>query len=248
MTTAEIDGSAKTTGHVRSGGAEASDTDVVSGAPRSRRFTRDAVALVGLGVFAVAIELHYGRRGFMPIDQSVVFDGGWRTLSGQIPFRDYTTPNAIVPSLIQGLFFWAFGVSWTVYLVHAAVFNALFAGLVYVLLRLCGGDRLTAALYGGLSAVVFYPPVGAPFHDQHAFFFALLAIVLAVAGRNRAGRGRWGPRALWFAVPFALVASALSKQTPAVLAAPIVLALALAPGSSTRRALACTRGAVRAGR
>ena len=178
-----------------------------------------AAALVALGLFAAAIELYYGRRGFMPIDQSVVFDGGWRTLSGQVPFRDYTTPNAIIPSLIQGLFFWVLGVSWTVYLVHAAVFNALFAMLVYILLRLCGGDRLTSFFYGALSAVVFYPPVGAPFHDQHAFFFALLAITLAVGARDQT-RSLEVQRVLWAAVPFALTAAALSKQTPALLAFP----------------------------
>ena len=144
-----------------------------------------AAALVALGLFAAFLEFHYGRRGYMPLDQSVVvFDGGWRTLSGQIPFRDYTTPNAITPSLLQGLSFWLLGVSWTAYLVHAAVFNALFAALVYLLLRLCDAGRPTAALYAGLSAVVFYPPVGVPFHDQSAFLFVLLAIVLAVAARS----------------------------------------------------------------
>ena len=119
--------------------------------PARSRLVTETPALVALGLFAAAIELYYGRRGFMPIDQSVVFDGGWRTLSGQVPFRDYTTPNAITPSLIQGLFFWVLGVSWTVYLVHAAVFNALFAMLVYILLRLCGGDRLTS-FFMALSA------------------------------------------------------------------------------------------------
>jgi hypothetical protein len=34
--------------------------------------------LAGLFLFALAIALHYGRRGFMPLDQSIIFDGGWR--------------------------------------------------------------------------------------------------------------------------------------------------------------------------
>jgi hypothetical protein len=189
-----------------------------------------------IGLFAAALELHYGRRGFMPIDHSVVFDGGWRTLSGQVPFRDYTTPNSITPSLLQGLFFWVLGVSWTSYLVHAAVFNALFAVLTYVLLRLCGAGRVAATLYGGLSAVVFYPPIGTPFHDQHSFFFTLLAITLAVAAR-RPGTGSDSQRLMWACVPFALTAAALSKQTPALLGVPVVLALALSSRSGMRRAL-----------
>ena len=73
---------------------------------------------------------------------------------------------------------------------------------------------------------MFYPPVGAPFHDQHAFFFALLAITLAVGARDQT-RSLEVQRVLWVAVPFALTAAALSKQTPALLAVPVVLALVL---------------------
>lgn len=173
----------------------------------------------------MAIELYYGRRGFMPIDQATVFDGGWRTLSGQVPFRDYTTPNAILPSLIQGAFFWALDVSWSTYLLHAALFNALFTLVVYAFLRLCGGGRVVALFYAALSAVVFYPPIGVPFHDQHSFFFVLLAITLAVAARR--AEGPRAERVLWASVPFALVASALSKQTPMAIGVPVILTLLL---------------------
>jgi len=179
-----------------------------------------------LAAFAIAIDLHYGRRGFLPIDQATVFDGGWRTLSGQVPFREYTTPNAIVPSLLQGLWFWALGVTWTTYLLHAAVFNALFALTVYTLLRLCDGNRTLSLFYAALSAVVFYPPIGVPFHDQHSFFFTLLAITLAVAATRAVTAS--AARAFWVAIPFALTAAALSKQTPVLLGTPVVLALAFA--------------------
>jgi hypothetical protein len=187
-----------------------------------------------VGLFGAALNAYYGPRGFMPLDHSVVFDGGWRTLVGQVPFRDYTTPNALTPSFLQALFFLVFGVTWKAYILHATVFNGLFAILVYVLLRLCGGRPLTAVLYACLSGLVFYPPLGVPFHDQHAFFFVLLAITLAVAAR------RVGPRwslALWTLVPFAMTAAALSKQTPTLLGAPVVVGLALTSRTSIRRAL-----------
>lgn len=198
------------------------------------RVAPELLAATAAVLFAVAINAYYGPRGFMPLDHSVVFDGGWRTLEGQVPFRDYTTPNAITPSFLQALFFLAFGVTWKAYVLQATVFNGLFAALVYVLLRLCGGRPLLSAFYGALSGLVFYPPVGVPFHDQHAFFFVVLAIALAVAAR------RTGSRAtivLWAIVPLALTAAALSKQTPTMLGAPVVLGLALAQRSAIRRAL-----------
>ena len=192
-------------------------------------------ALVAVALFAAALNFHYGPRGFMPLDHSVVFDGGWRILSGQVPFRDFTTPNALTPSFLQAGFFLAFGVTWKAYVLHATVFNALFAVLVYALLRLSGGSRLTAAFYAGLSGIVFYPPLGVPFHDQHAFVFTLLAITLAVCARRVHGPRR--QLVLWMLVPLALSAAALSKQTPVLLGTPIVLALALVGAPSVARAV-----------
>ena len=57
---------------------------------------RDHCRCGGRGSSRGAVNAYYGPRGFMPLDHSVVFDGGWRILDGQVPFRDYTTPNALI--------------------------------------------------------------------------------------------------------------------------------------------------------
>ena len=44
----------------------------------TRGLTREMPALVAVALFAAALNFHYGPRGFMPLDHSVVFDGGWR--------------------------------------------------------------------------------------------------------------------------------------------------------------------------
>ena len=41
-----------------------------------------------LFAIGVGVNLTFGRRGFLPLDQSIVFDGGWRLVSGQVPFHD----------------------------------------------------------------------------------------------------------------------------------------------------------------
>jgi hypothetical protein len=41
-----------------------------------------------LFAIATAIGLHYAPMGFLPVDQSICFDGGWRILCGQVPLRD----------------------------------------------------------------------------------------------------------------------------------------------------------------
>jgi hypothetical protein len=186
---------------------------------------------------AVLVSLHYGRRGYMPLDQSIVFDGGWRILCGQVPFRDFHTPNGITPIVMQAAFFALLGVTWFAYCLHAALINGLFALTACWLLAELGLPLGWALLYAALSSLLLYPPFGVPYMDQHAFFFSLAALALAVASR-----GTHGERARrWSAglVPVALALAFLSKQIPTLFAAPLALAITLAPGA--RR----VRGALR---
>ena len=188
-----------------------------------------------LSLLAIALVLHYGRRGFMPLDQSIVFDGGWRTLHGQVPYRDYITPFGVPSFVIQAGFFAVFGVSWLAYVLHAAVLNALFALGVLALLRLLGASRWIALPAAALSAVVFYPPAGTGFADQDSFFFVLFAVLAAVAAAATESRRR--ALALWGAVPPLILVATLCKPVPGVLAIPLVLVVAACarPGTSAQR-------------
>jgi hypothetical protein len=172
----------------------------------------------------------------MPLDQSIVFDGGWRILNGQTPFRDFTTPAGLVPIALQALFFKGLGVSWFVYCLHAALFNGLFCVLAFgLMLRLQAGAP-AAAFYALLSGVVFYPPFGVPYMDQHAFFFSLATVVALVEGVTvPSGLRRTLAQA---AVPWLLAVAYLSKQIPSVLVLPLVGVLPfLLPRKDLRPAL-----------
>ncbi len=168
--------------------------------------------MVLAGLLGTAICLHYGRVGFMPLDQSIVFDGGWRILSGQVPFRDFTTPSGVTPILLQAGFFRMFGVTWFAYCLHAALVNGAFCILVFALLRHFGAGRSLAFVHAVLSGIVFYTPFGVPFMDQHAFFFGL-AVVLLVARARRASSPVQLAAACGLAVTAAVLAL-FSKQTP----------------------------------
>jgi len=185
----------------------------------------DFVLILFLFTLALSLSLYYGRIGFMALDQSIVFDGAWRVLSGQIPYRDFHTPNGITPILMQVPFFVCFGVNWLSYCLHAAVINGLFCLLVYWLLRLLGGSQLLCFFYALLSAVVMYTPMGVPYMDQHAFFFTLLAIVFSVAALKT---DIFKIQILyWFGVSAALIFAYLSKQVPSLFAFPLILFMIL---------------------
>lgn len=155
-----------------------------------------------------------------PLDSSIVFDGGWRLLQGQRFFVDFSSPSGFAPSFIQAIFFQIFGVNWFAYCLHAAVFNGLFALLVYGVLLLAKGPRWLSAGYAALSAVVFYPPMGVPYLEQHAFFFILLAVYVATLAAKMNGGWRFG---LLSTLPTIALFAILSKQSPGFFVFPLIL-------------------------
>ena len=169
--------------------------------------------------------LYYGRIGYMPQDSPAVFDGGWRILSGQIPFRDFTLPNAIVPIFLQAFIFKLFGINWFVYCLHAAIFNGLFCVLAFLFLRMFGGTLLLSFFYALLSGVVFYTPFGIPVQDQHAYFFTFLLIFLACLS-IRVSRPLL-KHLILFSLPAVTVIAFLSKQIPTIFGAALVGAILL---------------------
>ncbi len=186
---------------------------------------RDPILLCFLFVWGTAVCLFYGRIGFMPLDHSAIFDGAWRLLCGQMPFRDFTTPNSIVPIVFQVAFFKLLGVNWFSYCLHASIFNGLFCLLVFFCLRGSGGSSWLSFFYAFLSGLVFYPPYGLPSHDQHAFFFSFLALVVVLFSSRTSSLS--GKAVSWFLLPVVLVAAYLSKQVPTVFAAPLVFFILL---------------------
>jgi hypothetical protein len=180
--------------------------------------------------------LFYGRVGYMPQDHPAVFDGGWRILSGQIPFRDFTLPNAILPIFLQALFFKFFGVTWFAYCLHAAIFNGLFCVLAFFLLRIFGGTLRLSFFYALLSGVVFYAPFGIPLQDQHAYFFTLLLIFLACLS-NRVSKPSL-KQLIFISLPAVTVCAFLSKQIPTIFGAALVGAILLVAERRNLMALA----------
>ncbi|TGK10526.1 hypothetical protein EHO58_00665 [Leptospira selangorensis] len=129
-------------------------------------------------IFGFFYNLYFALIGFQPLDGSIVFDGGWRILNGQIPFKDFSAPAGTTPSLIQAFFFSIFGVNWISYLIHSSLFNGLLGAISYIWFRKEGGNVLLSTLLSLLSVILFYPPVGFPFIETHSFFFSILALFL----------------------------------------------------------------------
>ena len=179
-----------------------------------------------LAVFAFAFNWATGHRGVFLCDQSLVFDGGWRVLQGQVPYKDFFFPWGPMVFFIQALFFRIFGVYWSAMVLPACLFNSLATlSTIRVARLLGGGSRLLALCAGLATAVCFQPPFGTLNFDQTALFFDFLAMQAAVESLRATGyrRGLWQ-----LAAGVSVALACLSKQNFGVLFVPVVVAILVA--------------------
>ena len=85
------------------------------------------ILIIFLAVSAFFINYYYGFIGIMPMDNTVLFNGGYRILKGYIPFTDYWLVTGPLLDYINALFFKLFGVSWSTYIIHSSIINSLLA-------------------------------------------------------------------------------------------------------------------------
>ncbi len=196
-----------------------------------------ALAVAAVGFLAT---WQAGRIGFYALDQSIVFDGAWRVLSGQIPWRDFVLPAGLTPVLMQAAVFAVFGVSWSSYVLHAAFVNAAASAIVYVFLRRCSLGRIMSAGCAIVTAATLYPPNGTPYLETHALFFSIAALCLA---KDAASAPLSWVR--WIAIAGCAVFAALSKQIPTGFIVPVLAVLigANQDGVSRRMNVRCAAAA-----
>lgn len=176
-------------------------------------------------------------RGFFAMDQSIVFDGAWRILCGQVPYRDFLIPFGPLSMWLQAVAFAFGGVSYQVYAMTAAAMNALGAVLAFATFRILAPEKKWAAWGAGLiTGSWLYAPMGTTYLEQTAFFWFWVAIFCMV----RSFQIQSAPsRIAWMGMAgLALAAAVLSKTNAGGLAVPIAfLMVALVPTFGSRRVL-----------
>jgi hypothetical protein len=171
-----------------------------------------------------------GHRGFFGFDQSIVFDGGYRVLLGQAPYRDFLAPTGPVLFWLQGLVFRAAGVSYGSYVLLAALLNVLGTLTAWRLLRRWLPGRLGLPLLGTLlTALWLAPPFGTPWFET-AGHVVILLMVAALAPGPSLRPGRYAAAAAGALA----VCAYLTKQTVGIEAALFAAALLARPGDGRR--------------
>lgn len=185
-----------------------------------------SLACFSLATLAFMFNYATGHRGVFLLDQSMIFDGGWRILQGQIPYKDFLIPFGPVTFYIQALFFWLFGVNWTATVLPACLMSFAATLIAIRIVRLLvDGSRLLALGAGAATAICFNAPFGTLWLEQTTMFFDLLALLAVVESLRAPAR----QKSFWRAGSGLLLAVAmLTKQNYGVLFAPVVFAVAAA--------------------
>lgn len=173
-------------------------------------FYKKVLPIVFLGIFSFFINYHYGFLGVMPMDNFVLYNGGYKVLNGYIPFNDYWLVTGPLLDYLNAAFFYVNGLSWKSYIIHSSFVNLLLSIFSYILFLRLGLNKYFSIFYSALISVLFYPVVGTPFVDHHSTFFSLICFyffILGVALKNYN---------YFFFIPLFFCFSFLSKQTPAL--------------------------------
>src|SRR5436190_10562222 len=105
--------------------------------PVPRLIKRGTTALLITLLLAFGFEFcrRAGERGFFSLDQSIEFDGAYRVLSGQVPYKDFLVPVGPLVFWLQAAVFRIAGVSWGSFVLGAALLNVVVTGLALVILQ-----------------------------------------------------------------------------------------------------------------
>lgn len=159
--------------------------------PKTASSLRGGMILALASAIAAYLSVaHCGMRGIETFDMSIVADGGWRILNGQIPYQDFFMPIGPLVLYLQALAFrLAGGFSWQALIAHAAASNALASLLVFAILRPYVRTR-DAFLCSLLTGGVFSLPLSFPWYDTTTWLILATALLAAEAAKTSAANAR----------------------------------------------------------
>ena len=173
------------------------------------RFNKNYLYVPLIAIFSFSINFYYANIGVMPMDNFVLYNGGYRVLNGYIPFKDYWLATGPLLDYLNAFFFLIGGVSWKTFIIHSSLFNLLIALSTYFLLIQLKLNKNFSLLYSLLFSLLMYPVVGTPFVDHHSTIFVILAYYLLIIGIKKKNYN------IFLFIPILICLSFLSKQTPA---------------------------------
>lgn len=116
-------------------------------------------------------------------DYSIVFEGGYRILLGQVPYRDFFLPVGPVIFYLQAFFNRMLGANLWAMAVHAGVQACLLASVYYWATR--KKWHAGFAILMSVATLFSFNPANYPWYNQTAYLFFLINIMLVITQVDR---------------------------------------------------------------
>ena len=159
-------------------------------------------------LISILFNQYYGFIGVQPIDSFFPFNSGYDVLNGKYPFKDYWTITGPFMDLVQAFLFNILGVSWFSYVLHASVFNFLFALATFYTLYKFELSIDYCFIYTILVSILAYPSSGTPYVDHQSAYLSTIGVYSFILALKT------NEKKYWFFLPVMFVLSFLTKQTP----------------------------------
>ncbi len=167
-----------------------------------------------------------GHRGLFLLDQSMIFDGAWRILQGQVPYRDFFMPFGPVAFWLQSLFSALLGLTWSSMVWSAVAVHTTATLLAYRCTQRMLDNRpsIGPLVSAAITAASFQSIFGTLWFEQTAFLFNYASLWLLLESQESTCRH---PRWIAAAGGCCAVLSLLSKQNALVFFLPVLGCAAL---------------------
>ena len=168
----------------------------------------EVICIIFLLFFSVSFNQYYGFQGINPIDSFFSFNTGYDVLNGHYPFKDYWTRTGPFIDFTLAILFKIFGVSWSIYVLYASIFNFIFTIATFYILYKFGLNFYYCFLYAFLVSILAYPSAGTPYTDHQNSFLSIIAVYCFILALKT------NLKIYWFVLPIIIGISFLTKQAP----------------------------------
>ena len=138
----------------------------------------EILSILTVLTFSFFISLYFGHQGLMPLDDLQNFNSGYRTLTGDFPFRDYYSITGPILDIWQGNIYKLFGISWQSLLLHASVMNCLYSLSIFIFLKKLKFTNLNCFFYSLSAGLLMYPTAGNPTVEHNSLILSSLATLI----------------------------------------------------------------------
>lgn len=149
----------------------------VNNLKREKRIELIVMLIIIILILNLQVLGNYGRTTFLQ-DHTIVFEGGYRTSLGQVPYKDFSLPMGPGVFLMQAFFNLIFGSTFFAMLIHAFILSVILSLLFFKISKRLGFNNWTSFIFSIFLYISFSGLTFHPFYNHTPYFFFVVSIII----------------------------------------------------------------------